>query len=175
MIALCSTVPGYWFTVTLIDKIGRFTIQLMGFFFITVFMFALAIPYHHWTLPQNNIGFIVMYSLTFFFANFGPNATTFVVPAEIFPARLRSTCHGISAAAGKAGAIVGTFGFVYAAKSYGVRNILIVMGVVNLLGLLFTFLVPESRGRSLEDMSGEAEEDDSANTTNGAGVRSVPV
>ena len=45
LIALCSTVPGYWFTVALIDRIRRFTIQLMGFFFMTVFMFALAIPY----------------------------------------------------------------------------------------------------------------------------------
>ncbi|KAK4361533.1 hypothetical protein RND71_020485 [Anisodus tanguticus] len=36
---------------------------------------------------------------------------------EIFPARLRSTCHGISAAAGKAGALVGAFGFLYAAQS----------------------------------------------------------
>lgn len=48
-----------------------------------------------------------------FFANFGPNATTFVVPAEIFQARMRSTCHGISAAAGRAGGIVGVFGFFY--------------------------------------------------------------
>ncbi|KAF2285451.1 hypothetical protein GH714_004586 [Hevea brasiliensis] len=117
LIALCSTVPGYWFTVLFIDRMGRFAIQLMGFFFMTVFMFALAIPYHHWTLKPNRIGFVIMYSLTFFFANFGPNATTFVVPAEIFPARLRSTCHGISAAAGKAGAIVGAFGFLYAAQS----------------------------------------------------------
>ncbi|CAN0886351.1 Low affinity inorganic phosphate transporter 1 [Linum grandiflorum] len=57
LIALCSTVPGYWFT-------------------------------DHWTHRENRIGFVVMYSLTFFFANFGPNATTFVVPAEIFPARV---------------------------------------------------------------------------------------
>ncbi|KAJ7959113.1 Phosphate transporter [Quillaja saponaria] len=49
LIALCGTVPGYWFTVLLIDYIGRFAIQLIGFFFMTVFMFALAIPYHHWT------------------------------------------------------------------------------------------------------------------------------
>ncbi|PQQ17835.1 inorganic phosphate transporter 1-4 [Prunus yedoensis var. nudiflora] len=27
LIALCSTVPGYWFTVALIDKIGRFAIH----------------------------------------------------------------------------------------------------------------------------------------------------
>ncbi|XP_062147661.1 probable inorganic phosphate transporter 1-7 [Alnus glutinosa] len=172
LIALCSTVPGYWFTVALIDRIGRFAIQLMGFFFMTVFMFALAFPYNHWTHKDNRIGFVVMYSLTFFFANFGPNATTFVVPAEIFPARLRSTCHGISAASGKLGAIVGAFGFLYLAQNkdpakaeagypagIGVKNSLIVLGVVNLLGMLFTFLVPESKGKSLEEMSGENEEE----------------
>ncbi|XP_047938698.1 probable inorganic phosphate transporter 1-7 [Salvia hispanica] len=171
LIALCSTVPGYWFTVALIDVIGRFTIQLSGFFFMTVFMFALAIPYQHWTQPEHRIGFVVMYSLTFFFANFGPNATTFVVPAEIFPARFRSTCHGISAAAGKFGAIIGAFGFQLLAQSQdpkkvdagyhpgiGVKNCLIVLGVVNLLGLLFTFLVPETKGKSLEDVSGENED-----------------
>jgi PHS family inorganic phosphate transporter-like MFS transporter len=173
LIALCGTVPGYWFTVALIDYIGRFAIQLMGFFFMTVFMFALAIPYHHWTKKSNRIGFLVMYSLTFFFANFGPNATTFVVPAEIFPARLRSTCHGISAAAGKAGAIVGAFGFLYAAQStdptqtdagyppgIGVKNSLIVLGGVNFFGVLFTLLVPEAKGKSLEEISGENEDED---------------
>jgi PHS family inorganic phosphate transporter-like MFS transporter len=174
LIALCSTVPGYWFTVALIDHLGRFFIQMMGFFFMTVFMFAIAIPYHHWTLKPNRIGFVVMYSLTFFFANFGPNATTFVVPAEIFPARLRSTCHGISAAAGKAGAIIGAFGFLYAAQNtdpnktdadyppgIGVRRSLIVLGIVNFLGMLFTLLVPEAKGKSLEELSGEnADEND---------------
>ncbi|CAI0378653.1 unnamed protein product [Linum tenue] len=177
LIALCGTVPGYWFTVALIDHIGRFAIQLMGFFFMTVFMFALAIPYHHWTLKANRIGFLVMYSLTFFFANFGPNATTFVVPAEIFPARLRSTCHGISAAAGKAGAMVGAFGFLYAAQStdpIGVKNSLIVLGCINFFGMLFTLLVPESKGKSLEELSGENEEDSSSGNEASAN-RTVPI
>ncbi|KAK1362562.1 Inorganic phosphate transporter [Heracleum sosnowskyi] len=173
LIALFSTVPGYWFTVAFIDRIGRFKIQLMGFFFMTVFMFALAIPYDHWTHKENRIGFVVMYSLTFFFSNFGPNATTFVVPAEIFPARLRSTCHGISAASGKAGAMVGAFGFLYASQSQdktktdkgypagiGMKNSLIVLGVINALGMLFTFLVPEPNGKSLEDMSQENVEEE---------------
>ena len=70
----------------------------------TVFMFELAILYHR--LSENQIGFVVMYPFTFFFANFGPDSTIFIIPAEIFPPRLRSTCHGISAVAGKAGAIV---------------------------------------------------------------------
>ncbi|XP_074357008.1 inorganic phosphate transporter 1-4-like [Apium graveolens] len=179
LIALCSTVPGYWFTVALIDKMGRFTIQLLGFAMMTIFMFALAIPYDHWTEKGNHIGFVVLYSLTFFFANFGPNATTFIVPAEIFPARLRSTCHGISAASGKLGAIVGAFGFLYLAQNQdkakadagypagiGVKNSLLVLAVVNLLGTLCTFLVPEAKGKSLEDMSGENNEEE-----NGAEAR----
>ncbi|KAF6156164.1 hypothetical protein GIB67_024134 [Kingdonia uniflora] len=131
----------------------------MGFF-MTVFMFALVIPYHHWTLKANHIGFVVMYALTFFFANFGPNAT----------------CHGISAAAGKAGAMVGAFGFLYASqnkdptktdKGYparlGMRNALMVLRAINLLGFFFTFLVPEAKGRALEEMSGENEKEDNSN------------
>ncbi|KAL6649225.1 hypothetical protein ACP70R_013449 [Stipagrostis hirtigluma subsp. patula] len=182
LIALCGTVPGYWFTVFLIDVLGRFAIQLLGFAMMAVFMLGLAIPYHHWTTPGNHVGFAVMYGFTFFFANFGPNATTFIVPAEIFPARLRSTCHGISAAAGKAGAIIGAFGFLYAAQSrdkahvdagykpgIGVRNALFVLAACNLLGFLFTFLVPESKGKSLEEMSGEADDEEAS----GDGAKAV--
>lgn len=188
LVALCGTVPGYWFTVAFIDIVGRFAIQLMGFFFMTVFMFALAIPYDHWTTPGNHIGFVVMYGLTFFFANFGPNATTFVVPAEIFPARLRSTCHGVSAASGKAGAIVGAFGFLYLAQSkdpsktdagyppgIGVKNSLIILGAICALGFFFTFLVPEAKGKSLEEMSGENQDENEAETSGASDNRTVPV
>ncbi|RRT80021.1 hypothetical protein B296_00005881 [Ensete ventricosum] len=158
----------YWFTVALIDVIGRFTIQVLGFFMMTAFMLVLAIPYHHWTTKGNHIGFIVMYPFTFFFANFGPNSTTFIIPAEIFAARLRSTCHGISAASGKLGAIVGSLGFLYLAQNQdpvkvdrgyragiGVRNSLFLLAGCSLLGLACSFLVPESKGKSLEEMSGE--------------------
>lgn len=56
----------------------------------TVFMFALAIPYDNWK-TVNHTGFVTLYALTFFFLNFGPNATTFIVPAELFPARPQAT------------------------------------------------------------------------------------
>lgn len=184
LLAICSTVPGYWFTVFFIDIVGRFCIQLMGFAMMTAFMFGLAIPYDSLKITHTTT-FLVLYAFTFFFANFGPNSTTFIVPAEIFPARLRSTCHGISAASGKAGAIVGAFGFLYAAQNshkgsqdpgypagVGVRTALLMLGVVNGLGFLFTFLVPETKGKSLEDLSGENE--DAARENDEIELRSVP-
>ena len=82
--------------------------QLIGFVMMSVFMFALAIKYEYFKahVPL----FALLYGLTFFFANFGLNSTTFVLPAKLFPTWVRSTCHAMSTAAGKAGAMVGAFG-----------------------------------------------------------------
>lgn len=33
-------------------------------------------------------GLLFLYGLTFFFANFGPNSTTFILPSETFPAEV---------------------------------------------------------------------------------------
>lgn len=41
LVALFATVPGYWFTVFLIDKMGRFIIQLGGFLLMSIFMAVL--------------------------------------------------------------------------------------------------------------------------------------
>ncbi|KAL6992231.1 hypothetical protein U1Q18_010339 [Sarracenia purpurea var. burkii] len=42
----------------------------------------------------------------------------------------------------------------------GVKNTLLILGGINCLGVLFTFLVPESTGKSLKEMSQENEEDE---------------
>ena len=129
LIALGSTIPGYYFTVFTVDKMGRKTIQFMGFLCMTAFMAAIAGGYNHLLNPNtddfmklNNKqpngrnGFVALYALCFFFANWGPNATTFVIPAELFPTKWKSTGHGIAAASGKAGAIIGAFGFLFASQ-----------------------------------------------------------
>ena len=198
LIALVSTVPGYWVTVALVDVIGRWVIQMTGFFFMTMFMLILTFQYY--TLRGspcaddptqycggNHTAFLTLYSLTFFFANFGPNVTTFIIPAEVFPARLRSTCHGISAAAGKAGAIVGAFGFLYAAQNQvegkqdqgyptgiGLKNAFLLLTVINGAGFFFTFLVPETIGQSLEDLSGENGDPQQQLQLEGMGAFSAP-
>ncbi|NP_001105818.1 phosphate transporter 12 [Zea mays] len=161
-IALCGTLPGYFFTVAFVDRIGRVRIQLLGFTMMSVLTAILAATYAYWKRQetiQRKMGFAVLYGLTNFFANFGPNTTTFIVPAEIFPARMRATCHGIAGAFGKIGAIIGVFGFMSNMEEHGVvPRKLWALFASNLVGLVFTFLLPDSKGKSLEEMAGETEE-----------------
>ncbi|KAA3484424.1 putative inorganic phosphate transporter 1-9 [Gossypium australe] len=161
ILAISSTIPGYWVTVYFIDRIGRVKIQMLGFLFMALVYFAIGIPYKYYWSDHIGVGFMALYSLSFFFSNFGPNTTTFIVPAELFPARFRSTCHGIAGAFGKVGAIIGTIGFFWASrneKDSGKPNpvrmtvALVILGVVCLVGLVLTyFLTRETMGRSLED------------------------
>ncbi|CAO2171042.1 unnamed protein product [Urochloa humidicola] len=159
LIALCSAIPGYILSVAFIDVVGRRRLQLAGFVVMTLAMLALATLYDHWT--SHAAGFVALYNVAFFFARVGPSTTSFVAPAELFPARLRCTCHGIAMAAGQAGAILGSFGFLPKGvdsnntSGIGSRNELFVLAGTNFLGMLMSLYVPETRGASLEVLSKE--------------------
>jgi PHS family inorganic phosphate transporter-like MFS transporter len=168
---VCFIIPSYWFTVYFIDRVGRVKIQTMGFLLMAAVYLAIGIPYiKHW---QNhiNLGYRALYGLIFFFFIFGPNSTTtFIVPVELFPARFRTTCHGISGAAGKVGAFIGSVG-IYGAlqvdrKENGGPNavrmtiVLIILAGVCVMGAVVTyFFTPETMGRSLEENENEKEEE----------------
>ncbi|KAK9164869.1 hypothetical protein Scep_000060 [Stephania cephalantha] len=185
IIAICSTIPGYFATVIFIDRYGRVKIQMLGFFAMAICLFAIGIPYSKFWDHRANAGFLILYGLTFFFANFGPNTTTFIVPAELFPARFRSTCHGIAGAAGKVGAIIGSVGFLWASQATdddvkpgyhhkginGMTMGLVVLGGISLLGMVVTYLFArETRGRSLEENEITNIEDDYGDEENGLGL-----
>ncbi|XP_030939897.1 probable inorganic phosphate transporter 1-9 [Quercus lobata] len=161
IVAICSTIPGYWVTVCFIDRIGRVKIQQISFFSMAIVYLAIGIPYYIYWDDNTNIGFMILYGLKFFSSNFGPNTTTFIVPVELFPTRFRTTCHGISGAVGKVGAIIGSVGFLWAShdhkeegypKAIRMTASLVISGVVCILGLLVTtFFTRETMRRSLEE------------------------
>jgi MFS family permease len=79
------------------DRLGRKTIQNTGFAMMAISFALLAlIP----SIQKYAAPFLAIYGLSYFFTEFGPNATTFVYPSEIFPVRVRTTGHGIAAAIG---------------------------------------------------------------------------
>jgi PHS family inorganic phosphate transporter-like MFS transporter len=148
-------VPGYIAAILLLDRTGRRKIQVLGFGMMALtFGLIGLIP----AVSVNAVPFILLYGVSYFFTEFGPNTTTFVYPAEIFPVNVRTTAHGISAGAGKMGAFAGAYLFpVLLASSLGIRLAEIVAAVVALAGLILTVaLLPEPKGRSLEDLAAEA-------------------
>ncbi|MEW5296885.1 MAG: hypothetical protein WDW36_000132 [Sanguina aurantia] len=143
-----------------VEIMGRKAIQYMGFAMMTLLLVLMAALFDVLHATSETVwGFLVLYALCFFFANFGPNATTFIIPGECFPTRFRATCHGISAAWGKAGAILGTFGFGALFNTKGTRLTVGMLSIFMAAGFVTTWLVPETKGKTLEEL-GEAMDHD---------------
>jgi MFS transporter, PHS family, inorganic phosphate transporter len=97
--------------------------------------------------------FLTVYGISYFFTEFGPNMTTFVLPGELFPVSTRATAHGISAGIGKFGAFIGVFLFPVLQEHLGLRLTLLLAGFISVAGALLTLVLPEPSGRSLEEIS----------------------
>lgn len=140
--------PGYAVAVLLMDKAGRKTIQVLGFGMMAAAFAVLAfVP----NLQKMVFPFLVIYGLSFFFTEFGPNATTFIYPSEIFPVRVRTTGHGIAAALGKLGGFAGVFVFPYLMHWKGLMGAESAAAIACVLGLIVTWtMLPETKGKSLE-------------------------
>jgi len=104
------------------------------------------------------VPFLLVYGVSYFFTEFGPNMTTFVMPSEIYPVSMRATAHGISAGVGKFGAFIGVFLFPILEESLGLRGTLLLTAGVSVLGFALTLVLPEPAGRSLEDMPASTRE-----------------
>ncbi len=146
-----AALPAYFLAAWTIDRIGRRFMQTGGFVMIAVAFFLLwAVPGATTTIAP----FLVLFGATYFFSEFGPNTTTFVYPAEIFPVRVRTTSHGIAAAAGKLGAFVGTYALTSLLSRLGLGQTSLIVGSVALLGAVVTVVtLPEPKSQSLEALT----------------------
>lgn len=161
IVTLLGTIPGYWCSVLLIDKLGRRFIQLMGFAVLTVLYLIIGFSYAIVTTSYQWI-FVILFIISMFFTNFGPNTTTFIIPGEVFPTRYRCLGHGIAAASGKAGALLSQLGVLLLKDTGGpnkfIDHLLELFALVCFIGFLFSFLLPETKHKSLEENSNEIQE-----------------
>ena len=99
------------------------------------------------------VPFLLVYGVSYFFTEFGPNMTTFVLPSELYPVNMRTTGHGISAGIGKLGAFIGVFLFPVLQTSLGLRGTLLLTAGVSVAGLRAYLRAAQPAGRSLEDIA----------------------
>eukprot|EP01135_Chromosphaera_perkinsii_P011609 Nk52_evm1s2453 gene=Nk52_evmTU1s2453 len=70
-----------------------------------------------------------------------------MIPAEVFPTKVRATCHGVSAASGKLGAVIGGAVLKPFLHSHGIDNVLIACGSIAFVGLIWTIVfIPQYKG-----------------------------
>jgi MFS family permease len=151
IIFVVAAVPGYFIAAWYMDRLGRKAIQNIGFLMMGVAFGIMAIVPD---IEKIVVLFLVVYGISYFFTEFGPNSTTFVYPAELFPVEARTTGHGIASAAGKVGGFVGVFLFPIFMSHGGLRLAEGVAALVSLAGLAVTiFMLPETKGLSLEELS----------------------
>lgn len=138
---------GFALNILTVEKRGRIQLQVLGFIGMAIGTGIVAI----FGAKGSAVGSIVGFSLFNLMVNFGPNATTYLLPVEVFPTQLRGTGHGFAAASGKVGAAIGVFFLPIAAQSWGLTPVLIVVGMLCLVGAWITLVCRvETRGLPLE-------------------------
>jgi PHS family inorganic phosphate transporter-like MFS transporter len=154
-----GTVTGGLLMIKVVKYVSPKVIQFWGFLVLFVLFIVTGSAWTALLSTTNRSGLIILYVLSQVAFNLGPNVTTFIIPAEIFPTRYRCTCHGIAAASGKLGSWVVQIFLQYAFQSDKTKpeedfewerknfgHILQVMSAFMIAGAVTTyFLVPETR------------------------------
>ena len=118
-------------------------VMLQGFAAMTVLYATIGF---NWSYLRGDPTMLVfLYGMTFFFANYGPNTTTFILPSLIFEEEHRATWNGVSAAAGKLGALTGATLFAPAADVLGDHVVMLICAGVALVAFLLTSCAVPSR------------------------------
>ena len=124
------------------DRIGHRRLQWIGFTAMAVcFAVIGVVPGVSTTVAP----FLVVYGISYFFAEFGPNTTTFVLPAEVYPVSMRTTGHGIAAGIAKLGAFIGVFLFPVLQDTLQLRGTLLLTAGLSVVGVGLTMLLPGRR------------------------------
>ncbi|KAG8533010.1 uncharacterized protein KY384_001792 [Bacidia gigantensis] len=146
-------------------------LQTKGFILLGALFIIVGVMYL--TLPTTNahVAIVVFYQLCQLFYNLGesylrtsanlrtlsglqgPNTTTFMIPAQVFPTKFRCTCYGISAALGKLGSVLGQIVVTEVPGYRGLGGTLVGFTIVMIVGALMSiFVTPETCDKTGESL-----------------------
>ena len=146
---------GFLLNIWLVERWGRIRLQILGFAGMAIGLLILAYASGTGTAGAASLYLVIPGFIMFnLLMNMGPNATTFILPAELFPTSLRATAHGLATSAAKLGATVGIFLLPILQSSVGIPATLVVVSMAAIIGLVVTAIFRvNTMGRSLEDIN----------------------
>jgi len=135
--------PGAASGIVLLKPRGGRWLSIWGFWLLAACCAAMGAVYQASPEGSAQVKFALFCLLTFAL-NTGPNISTYVLPASVFPTSVRGTFHGLSAACGKLGAVAGTFMFPPIKDAWGMAGVLWIQAALAVAGALISiFFLPK--------------------------------
>lgn len=144
VIILLAMLTAVW----LIDQIGRLPLAYIGSLGVAVILIVLAV------VPEKNVAiFLPLFLIFAYIEVLGAWAPGWVYQSEVFPTKIRGTGAGFSGALNRIGAGVAAFGVPVFLAAFGLKQLLYVFAVANVI--LFVVLLVygvETKRLSLEEI-----------------------
>lgn len=139
---------------TIVDKVGRRPLALYTMPFAAITMFALGATFRFKLGGEHHGAFVVLFLLLFMVFNSGGiQVIGWLMGSELYPLSVRDKATGAHSAMLWGSNLFLTGTALTMVNGLGVGGAMVVYGILNVLGFLFIyFLVPETKGRSLEDI-----------------------
>jgi MFS family permease len=135
------TLMGFVVAYYSIDRIGRRQLQIVGFVGMAGLFAILALA----GTGINKFALLALFAGIQIFVNAGPNTTTWIVAAELFPTRLRASGQGGATAFSRIGAACGAFFLPVIDSRAGLSAAFAVVAVASVLAAIITVIyLPET-------------------------------
>ncbi|CAK9062505.1 unnamed protein product [Durusdinium trenchii] len=143
ILLLSWSIPATWLSVLALSRWRARRLNLLGFVLQAVLFATFASAYGFFYDMHKVL--LALLCAIYFGLNWGVCVSTYVLPIEVFPEEFRGTLHGVSAAAGKLGALVGACLFPLLNTIGGVPAVMGLQAVVCGMGawLSLTCLPPD--------------------------------
>jgi MFS transporter, SP family, xylose:H+ symportor len=133
-----------------VDKFGRKPLLIIGSIGMAIGMFAIGLLAYFQIIGVSTLVFIIIYSASFMMS-WGP--ICWVLISEIFPNTIRGKAVAIAVAAQWISNFIVSATFP-SLEAFSISFTYILYGVMSLLSILFVWkMVPETKGKTLEDMN----------------------
>jgi MFS family permease len=162
--------PGTLLGCLFVDRAGRRTMSAVGFALCGVGLLGFAPMLD--SASASPLRTFALFGLYNFALALGPGTISGagLLGVELAPTRIRSIAQSITVVAGRIGAALAAFVFPELLGVIGPSSLMIVLAGVSLFGAAITFfVVPETAGRSLEEINGDTDAAIARTSTEAAG------
>eukprot|EP01038_Epipyxis_sp_PR26KG_P008485 gene8485-11469_t len=157
LIGLGTSLPAVLLSIFCLRWLSTKTLQIIGFLFISINFIIMAATFYPLQESYGDLLFF-LYCLLLFSLSFGPNLTTYILPAETYPKKVRSSFNGISAACGKLGAFTGVYMFGPLASATSYPTVMVLCAIISVLGAVVSYVfIPGADSHNYEVLDEESQ------------------